>query len=68
MTKHCSFSMISESRAGSSKKSKNRYDRLLPGSRVAAWTSNFRRDMLRGREKERKRVGGERCRSFPIFI
>lgn len=26
MTKHCSFFMISESRAGSSRKSKSRYD------------------------------------------
>lgn len=68
MTKHCSFSMISESRAGSSKKSKSRYD-CLPGSRAAAWTSfqeqGVERRKERGGEKEREKR--ETCRSFGNF-
>ena len=58
MTKHFSFSMISESKAGSSKKSKSRYD-CLPGNRVATQTSNFRRGMFeRQRGGEAKEGGG----------
>lgn len=42
--------MISESRAGSSKKSKSRYD-LLPRSRAPAQTSHFRGGMFEGQRK-----------------
>ena len=45
--------MISESRAGSSKKSKSRYD-SLPGSRAPAQTSHFRGGMFEGQRKGRR--------------
>lgn len=66
MTKHCSFSTISESRAGSSKKSKSRYD-CLPRSRAAILTSDVRRGVFERQRREReRRVGRERYvgRSF----
>lgn len=66
MTKHCSFSTISESRAGSSKKSKSRYD-CLPRSWAATLTSDFRRGVFERQKRERERtVGRERYvgRSF----
>lgn len=61
MTKHCSFSTISESRAGSSRRSKSRYDLLL-GSRAAPRTSDFRTGVFRGAggEEEGRLGGGER--------
>lgn len=59
MTKHCSFSMISESRAGSSKKSKSRYD-SLPGSTEASRTSNFRRGVFETQREGKEGRWGER--------
>lgn len=55
MTKHCSFSMISESRAGSSKKSKSRYGGLAR-SRAARVTSDFHRGVF---ERQRGKETGE---------
>lgn len=55
MTKHCSFSMISESRAGSSKKSKSRYGGLAR-SRAARVTSDFQRGVF---ERQRGKETGE---------
>lgn len=69
MTKHCSFSMISESRAGSSRKSKSRYDGCWATGLLghgAPRTSNSRGGVFREGQGEGRRAGAERelCRSF----
>lgn len=68
MTKHCSFSMISESRAGSSKKSKSRYD-CLDGSRAAGVTSDFQRGVFKRQRGKETGEWGDRevYRSFGNF-